>query len=273
MPTLELESPSGEIQKAIQRSIDLVSFGLQAADRLETESLEIPGQRFQLSPVKNLAMEVEQARDEFRTWVLANGLRDCVDAIGPSLEWARKTCFLWTREGEVTEKIDGKLNLSAKITGEEWNVHIIDEARDFEYWPLRKKLNHLQDKYHLPQPELSEAVLSISYARNCLTHRKGIVGLEDLKDKSEGGLLVTWSRLEIKASGEEGERVLELPSRVQEGEILSLGFVSVSKKFALGDRILFSPAEFVEISLTFLLFALEIENSIKTLQKSRLTSD
>ena len=272
MLSLELLSPLGEILKAIQRSIDLVSFGLQAADRLEIESLEIPGLRFQLSPAQNLAMEIVQAREEFGTWVLANGLRDCVDAIGPSLELARKICFLWTREGEVTEVEEGKLKLSAQISGEEWNVHIIDKARDFEYWPLRKKLDHLQDKYHLPQPELSEDILSVSYARNCLTHRKGMVGPEDLKDKSEGGLLVKWRKFELQARGENGARVLELPAEVQGGEIVSCRYVNVSRKFALGDRIHFSPAEFVDISMTFLLFANEVGNAIKALQKSRGTS-
>lgn len=272
MPRFEFLSLMGEIQGAIQRSIDLVSFGLQAADRLEIESLEIPGVRFRVGPAQNLAMEIEQAREEFRTWVLSNGLRDCVDAIGPSLEWARKTCFLWTREGEVTELEEDKLRLSVQLSGEEWNVHMINEASVFDRLGLRKQLDHLQDKYHLPHPELSEAILSIRDARNCLTHRKGMVGPEDLKDGSEGGLLVKWIKLELQARGEEGARVLELPAEVQGGEIVSVRYVNVSKKFALGDRILFSPEEFVEISMTFLLFAMEIENAIKALQKSRLIS-
>ena len=271
MPMLELLSPKGEIQRAIQRSMDLVSFGLQAADRLEIESLEIPGLHFQVRAAQNLAMGIEQAREEFRTWVLANGLCDCVDAIGPSLEWARKMCFIWSREGEVTEVEEGKLRLSAQISGEEWNAHIIDEARSFEYKPLRDKLDHLQDKYHLPQPELSEAILSINKARNCLTHRDGIVGPLDLKDKSEGELLVKWRKYEFQVRGEEGTRVLELGVQAQ-GGVLSIALVNVSKKFALGDRIFFSPAEFVDISMTFLFFAMQIENAINALQKSRLTS-
>jgi len=272
MPRLELLSPKGEIQRAIQRSMDLVSFGLQAADRLEIESLEMPDLHFQVRAAQNLAMEIEQAREEFRTWVLLNGLRDCVDAIGPSLEWARKVCFIWSREGEVTEIEEGKLRLSGQISGEEWRAHIIDEARSLEYKSLRDKLDHLQDKYHLPQPELSEAILSINKARNCLTHRDGIVGPIDLKDKSEEELLVKWRKYEFQVRGEEGTRVLELGVPVQEGGELFIGLVNVSKKFALGDRILFSPAEFVEISMTFLLFAMQIENEINALQKSRLTS-
>jgi len=272
MPTLELLSPSGEIQKAIQKAIDLASFGLQAAEHLEIDSLHIPGLRFQLAPAQNLAMDVEQVRAQFRAWVLANAIRDCVDAIGPSLEWARKICFFWTREGEIHKLEDGKLRLSAQISGEDWNKHIIDEANQFEYWPLRKKLNHLETVYGLPAIELAGSILSLNRARNCLTHRSGVVGIEDVKHSDAGVLEVTWIKLQIRAQGKEGQRILELPAHVEAGELVSIGFDWKCKTFRIGERIDFSSDEFVEISTTFLLFALQLQKAIVKLQQSRNSS-
>lgn len=267
MPQMELQTPIGFIQAELQRAIDLVSFGLHAADKLETNSLDMPGVWFRFTASQDQSMEVNEAREAFRTWVLGNGLRDCVDVVGPSLEWARKICFLWTREGEVSENEDGSLHLSAKISGKEWNEQMVKEGSEFEYWPLRKKLSFLEDSYGLQIPETSEAVLSISYARNCLTHRRGIVGQEDIREDSS--LVVRWKKMELTAHGEDGSRPLQAGSTVHGGETVSFGYEDVSKEFKLGDRIEFTPQEFVQLASTFMLFALQIQNAIQALQESR----
>jgi len=197
MPSLQLVDPTGFIQGELQKSIDLVSFGLQAAEKLEVDSLTIPGTLFHLTPARNKVMEVEEARGEFRVWVLGNGLRDCVDAVGPTLEWARKVCFIWTREGEVSVNEDGTLHLSAHLTGKEWNEQLVREGAEFEFWPLRRKLAFLNESYGLRTPGVSDQVMSISYARNCLTHRRGVVGPEDIRDNATDRFVVYWKKMEL----------------------------------------------------------------------------
>lgn len=269
MPGLKLVDPTGYIQGELQKSIDLVSFGLQAAERLELESLAIPDSPFQLTPAGNKAMDVEDAREEFGFWVLGNGLRDCADAIGPSLEWARKVCFLWTRQGDVSVNDDGTLHLSAQLSGKEWNEQMVREGVEFAYWPLRKRIGFLSENYGLQEPAVSEQILSISYARNCLTHRRGIVGEEDVRGGSDSSLVVNWKTMELTASGDEGSRVLELPASVEAGEMISMSYADISKEFKLGQRIMFSAEEFLQIATTFLLFAVQIQESIRDLQQAR----
>ena len=271
MPRLELLSPTGEIQKAIQRSLDLIAFGLQAAETDEINSLEMPGLSFQITPAGNLAMSPEDARIEFQSWVVTNGLRDCVDALGPSLEWARKICFLWSREGEIIELEDGNFRLSMEISGQAWNDFVVDLARDFEYWPLRKKIEYFSTEYKLPRFELAEDVLSINSARNCLTHRMGIVGPIDIANSEDDKLVVRWKKMEIRAQTKDGVRVLELPARVEKGDKVTTAFSTVTKEFSLGERIQISPTEFVEISTTFLMFALQLEHLIRDFQQARRT--
>lgn len=98
---LELPHPAGLLQLALQRAVDLVAFGLRASDDATPADLSIPGIFGHVSPAQNHALSVEDARAEFRSWVVANGFRECVEAMGPSLEWLRKTCFFWTRPGTI----------------------------------------------------------------------------------------------------------------------------------------------------------------------------
>lgn len=269
MPSLELKNPMGLIQSTLQRALELASFGLQSASLAKIESLEIPQLRTQLHIVQNPAIDIETLRNEFQSWVISNAIRDCIEAIGPSLEWARKICFLWTREGAVMPREDGSLHLEATIIGNDWNRNIVRYSKKFDRLPLPGKLHHLEEKYRLSPLPLSDEILSLNLARNCLSHRGGIVGQEDLRDRAEKGLLVKWKRLELTASGQKGERVLELPGRVEAGETISLHFASSARMVPLGERIRFLPQELIDIAFTFLLFAFQIDKSIHDLQEAR----
>jgi hypothetical protein len=265
----EFKDPTVEIQIQLQQTIDIVSFALQAAENIHIESLIISGSTFQLSPASNKTMNVEDTRAVFRSWVLGNGLRDFVDAIGPSLEWARKICFLWTRQGKVSLNEDGNVRLNARISGTEWNEQLIKEGKDFEYLSFRSKLDILNKNYNFKIPELAESILSISSVRNCLTHRRGIVGLDDVKFKKMDKLVVHWRKMHLTSVEDSGQRILELPAKVKAGEKISIGYSDVSKEFSVGERIQITSQEFIQIATTFLLFAVQIQESIHSLQQSR----
>jgi len=74
----------GALQRSIQRTLDLVSFGLQAAEKAkDIDRLLLPEIRMHFSIAENQKLDVESARKEFRQWVIASGLRDCVEAVNP----------------------------------------------------------------------------------------------------------------------------------------------------------------------------------------------
>ena len=267
--SLELPLPAGILQTTLQRSRDLVAFGLQAADHAESVDLRVPDSFLDVVPARDRGFDVEGARSEFRTWVLANGLRDCVEAIGPTLEWVRKLCFFWTREGPVTPLEDGKFRLSGRLTGDEWNTNIVRGAAKFDRLPLPEKLSYLQKSYRWQRPELSDHILSLAAARNCLVHRDGIVGGKDLKLSGDHGLSVRWRKAELVAGPGTDERVLQAGSHVDAGETVSVQFIDSEKSFAIGERVTFTVTEYVDISLTFLLFGLQAQTSTMELQEHR----
>jgi hypothetical protein len=272
MAKLDIVEPITVITKQLQQTLDLVSFGLQSADSSSVDALDMPGTVFQVLPATKHSLSIEETRSVFKIWVLTNGLRNFVDIIGPSLEWARKICFLSTRPGEAILKDDGHVQISAKILGEEWNKEYIEDKKRFDLKSLKKKLDWLKNKYGLLLPELSESILSLNRARNCMTHRSGVVGQDDISEDTENSLLVEWRKFQIFAHSKNGKRVVDLPGRV-ENEQLSLEVVKVQKVFKLGDQIEFSPSELVEIAQTFLFFAQQIQQSIRALQLSRVKTE
>jgi hypothetical protein len=124
---LELTLPDAELRRGIQRAVDLVGFGLQAAEQSSIADLNVPGAFPAIVASPEAALDAAEAPSTFQSWVIANGLRDCVDAVGPALEWARRFCFFWTRDGTVERKGVG-ISLSARFSGEEWNRSIVQWA-------------------------------------------------------------------------------------------------------------------------------------------------
>jgi hypothetical protein len=265
---LELQSPSDHIQSQLQRAVDLVAFGLHAADQCSPQHFVIPGVFGQITPTRQMALSVDAARDEFRAWVLANGFRECVEGVGTALEWVRKACFLWTRQGEVRLRQDGHFSLNARFSGEEWNEHIVKGAPKFDRLPLPDKLAHLERAYSWIRPDTSEDVLSLNAARNCLAHRDGVVGQKDVS-ATNGGLVIKWRTLHITVGQGETERVVDIGSKVEAGEEIGVRLQKCQRTIPLGEKVSISATEFVEIAMTFLFFSQELEKSVIEMQMRR----
>src|SRR2546430_1353332 len=146
---------------------------MQSAETAQIKDLKIPGSFGQITPAHPRQLNIDETRAQFRSWVLANGLRDCVEALGTTLEWARKYCVFWSMPGTIAKTAEGALRLSAQFTGNVWNSEMVAEAEKFDRLPLPKKFQYLENKFRLERPELIDDVLSINAARNCLVHRGG----------------------------------------------------------------------------------------------------
>jgi hypothetical protein len=99
------------------------------------------------------------------------------------------------------------------------------------------------------------------------------VGVADLKHPADTALRLRWRRIELSALDEAGNsRPLQLPAIVEAGESISMTVEEVEKAFSLGAPVVISAEEFVEICLTYLIFAKQIEERIQALQASRLST-
>jgi len=100
----------------------------------------------------------------------------------------------------------------------------------------------------------SDMLRSWVAARNCLTHRRGVVSIADVDDKAEG-LLFQWTAprfiLENPGSGEKIllEEAAEREVIVEADSSLSVSIESRVKVFNIGQIIEFSPRELSQIFL------------------------
>lgn len=221
---IDLAAMLGGLQRSLQRIIDLLSFGLLAAERATNGDLTLPGAYFHIATAGNARRSFTAARTEFCTWVLGNGLRECVESISLMLEEARSVCAYWSFGSKATVSVD------------EWNQRIVAEGKRFHRLGLPDKVNFLSKRYAPTLiPESIEQIFSLNSARNCLVHRGGIVS--DRDQNSDDGLVVEWTKLELRAGEPGRERVLNPPADVAKGEVISIRQTRTRKLFQLGETV------------------------------------
>lgn len=259
--SIAIPKPSLVLGLVVQRTIGLVGYGLQAAASATPSDLRIPGLFFNLSLPGDQALTPERAPSEFRSWMLAHALTDCVEAVGAALESARVWCLLWSQPAALRKLEDGSVSLKTQLEGEFWNREVIGGAQKFDRLPLPEKLAHIQS-FGVAALSQSGDILSLNAARNCLTHRGGAVGAKDLPSPTATGLTVTWKGFRLEVKEPSGIRTLTEPGVVSAGAEVSMTVHSVSRTFALGSLIVISAQDLVDIGTTFILFANELEIAI-----------
>lgn len=246
--TINLDAPFGQLQRALMRSIDLTSFGLTAA--LEpTEAPVLPDVLFQLKLGKRLPLE--QLPSEFKTWTLAHGLRDSIEALEPFLEEVWKICWALRvqpggpRPQEELPALLGDLE-RAKV--------------EFQVLPVAKKLSKILEEYpSLLTSSWKRAIYSIIGLRNCLVHRRGIVGEPDCRGK--GAMAVNWQEMELLIRYEDGSSEPAVKGTVTKMD----GWVALKrswkeKTFPLGAEVQLDTQDFAEIVLTLYSAAMYMRN-------------
>lgn len=114
-------------------------------------------------------------------------------------------------------------------------------------------------------PGYPEALTSINQARNCLAHRRGVVGSEDCNDGDE--LLLRWWPIQFYSKTPDGKKeVVELlltePAVGPSGASLYIGRGEQIRRFPRKTVVKLSPKELHEICLFVKFSADEVETSV-----------
>ncbi|MEX2490500.1 MAG: hypothetical protein WD425_01940 [Nitrospirales bacterium] len=117
---------------------------------------------------------------------------------------------------------------------------------------LKVKLDLLREKHNL-HLQSTPYLESLAYARNCITHRHGIVAETDLKNGASE-LTIEWKGMDVFVSTPDGEEITIIPSGGREEIFLKDGGngklrvdVVRTLKFAQGQMIQLSPHHLAEI--------------------------
>jgi hypothetical protein len=147
----------------------------------------------------------------------------------------------------------------------------IGRFRKFHHAGVEGKLEILHTEFQI-ETVAALYFRSLNKARNCLTHRMGVVGPADCTE--ERALVVRYRRMEFVAIEENGsEQILPVDSggTFQTGSAfrVALRYKKEECRFALGARLLLEPSDIKHIFWTLNQCGLELKSSIPSPSSSR----
>ncbi len=194
--------------------------------------------KIQFVPVTNDVKIIQEYKEYFYDWVIKNSFKYVVDRFSIYLDEIYYVCLLSNSH---------KSRYSKELIDSIESKKVAFHKKNF-----LKKLAMLKSEFDI-SPRKAAALLSIQSARNCLTHRSGIIGNADLKNNSE--FIVKWSGYHIYAKDDSGVEI-DLNTIPSEGVLLPKGGNIMLKQhadkqriFRLDEKIRFSSKEFAEILL------------------------
>lgn len=245
---IDLDKIMDVAHRGVRRASVFMGLGVNAA-------LHEEFQQYQLTHITNLQLipdtsdlkKIGHFKEEFKIWIEGNGLREMLETFAVFLDRIHEAALLISTlmdKGDMTA-------LSPKQVS-------------FNREGFPSKLKILRSKYAIG-PKHPDYLVSINKARNCLSHRRGIVGQEDV-DQTEK-LRVAWLGMDVYAQTPSGERhsLLDVPPGgllLPEGAGVYMQFIERDRLFERGAPLRLSTRDLAEICWFFSREAVTTRQSI-----------
>jgi hypothetical protein len=230
----------------IRRASLFMGFAVNMANNPNVRDYDLSHQtKHRVLPETNDENVLAEYKHEFRTWVIANALRELHESLVEYLEKVNQVCLTF-----------------------EW---IVSEKTPEECDRLQRKFRNagFPDKFHILRRQFAVTTqhengwLSVNAARNCLAHRRGVVGRDDFNEGER--LQLRWRALEIYFIPAEGAPVLnhDIPpgGLPMQGGALESKYVDRACSFEIGQLVELSPLQLAEICAFADEAAVELANS------------
>lgn len=243
-----------ELQRAVQRTINLVASGLETKQYVTGEYLRLPDTSFGITLDSKLKWSREQAQREYSKWVLSNGFRDMTEGAGLFLDSVHNILAYWDIGIRVRDQ--------GPITMGDWDKMIIKGGASFHELGFPHKLDHLSKEHGLALNEtFISKLLTINKTRNCLVHRQGVVSQKDVN--CEGGLQTKWMKLALVMQDGETCKEVTLPFMAEKNTLVGVRNQEQAKVFPLGSQVEFTAQEFSDICWCFFIFGNSLKESVE----------
>lgn len=220
--------------KGVRRATVFLGLGVNAALDPEFKKYQLTEiAEIQLLPSDVDAQTITHFKNEFKTWIAANGLRELTETFSVFLEKLHEACLMIHNHLEQASPKD-----------------LAKQQANFVRQGLPKKLQILSESFSVG-PKEPPRIMSLNKARNCLTHRRGLVGRTDCN--LHDSLRVSWVGANIFVQTPSGEKlILEKGLYLRDGGDVMLQFLERERVFPLGSVVSFSPKELAEICWFFI---------------------
>jgi len=231
--TIDFDRIKGIALRGIRRATVFLGLGVNAARNESITEYDLAETRIKLLPLKVSAQELKDMKQNFEKWIIWNSLRELIESFGIFLDAINQSCLLFaTSKGRVSSKDADK------------------RGPDFERQGVEGKLRTLRERFNITTKS-ENYFASINQARNCITHRQGRVGKEDLKGNDS--FTPTWRAFDIIIQTPDGAEVsLQAPMPeggiyLKDGGTVGLKVLERLREYKLGDIIEFTPMDINEI--------------------------
>lgn len=212
---------------------------------------ELPGvlfhYDFQISPAEEATL-----RMTLENWYLAKAFQEITRGISASLE-----------EAYLYVQILPDVGKSFKAS--EFNTIVQEHRRVANRLNFPDLLSRVSSKLTEPLHFASQ-YLSMIKARNCLEHRAGIVGRDDLN--SDGHLTMSFPYMKFFFQRGDQEVEIEKNHVMDEPRMISMRRTIHEIRFGFGDQMTFSARDFGRISSACWLFTQDLEKRLPNLSAS-----
>jgi len=234
MKTLKVKVDFDELREivalGVRRASIFMGIGTNAA-RIDPPISHVLNDQASLTFVDSNFTE-ENSREfvqEFECWIIANGFRELVETFSHFLSTVYGIYYFF----EHTETTMGDINKA---------------NRQFEYKGIEDQMDILTGLLNL-DGRFSPMFASLNQARNCMAHRRGVVGLKDISEPDQPFVLL-WRTKTAVLEDEHGTDIFRNIGdgiRVEKGRRISIVEVERSKNFDMGEPIRLSRLDLSEI--------------------------
>lgn len=208
-------------------------------------------------------------RDSALRWICLSALEDAFEILMEACDECHRLCYLAQRGGgpvAISRPLDLEKGLKGLIeaTTDDKDILKIDRGK------IEDRLAALKHKYDVSFPWEQE-IDSLHRARNCLTHRFGVVEAKDCQDGQQ--LIVHLRKLELFVTDCGGNEFPLAPGTIVKSPgSISMRVVPVSYAFDRGQRISVSASTLSELLTTILWAIAELTGSVAKFVSSRVPS-
>jgi hypothetical protein len=186
---------------------------------------------------------IAHIKEEFGIWIISCGFRELIETFLVFLDEIHLASLHMAVSRGIISSEDAKKYGPA-----------------FPKKGIKDKLPILLNRFGI-YPNNSDFIITINQARNCLTHRRGIVGVEDCYDKQK--LEIKWIGFDIFLETPSGEIFCTYPLPeegiyLKDGGTAGIKFTERTLNFKIGEQLKLSPRNLAEICQFIILSTHEI---------------
>lgn len=226
--TISLRDVGMRYVQVLQRLFDIAAFSLSGSRAVNEQGYDEFLRTTAVMPAAPFHLAFDAAKEESERWWLKHGVNEALNTLAHFLEDCRKLGALCELKAAQTRGDADVTAIEAKLQADELPA------------PFAKKLADLQSAYGITSP-FSQTVLDLDKVRRVLFERGGVVGDEEV--------IVRLKMVQIIPAAASAE-----PARPGEPAQVSGKMLDAVRKFAPGEKIVFSKTEHTAVFLTLSMF-------------------